>query len=106
MQVGGCPGSLGMGSCFLAQVAAQKKSQRWKGEKEEKGFLERVGFTEQSEKMHSDPQSERSGNSTAKTPVQQWQFIVTHSYCVITDCWMFENALTSNNHLVMYCWSK
>lgn len=47
-----------------------------------KRISQRVRFTEQSEKMRSDPQRERSGNSTAKTPVQQWRFIVTRSFII------------------------
>lgn len=47
-----------------------------------KRITARVRLTEQSEKMHSDPQSERNGNSTAKTPVQQRWFIVTHSFII------------------------
>jgi len=44
-----------------------------------KRISERLRFTEQSEKMYSDPQSERSGDSNAKTHVQQWHCIVTSS---------------------------
>lgn len=67
MQVGGVSRIPGNGEFLPCTDGSTEAVTKIEGRR----ILGRVRFTEQSEEKHSDPPSERDGNSAAETPVQQ-----------------------------------